>query len=167
MKTIYFAGGCFWCMVKPFDSYKGIQQIKSGYMGGHIQNPTYEQVKSGTTGHFEVVEIIYDELEFSFTQLLEIFFSQIDPTDNGGQYMDRGSQYRTAIFYTEDNQKTESVNFIKDIQSKYNQPIVTEVRPAEVFYVAEDEHQDFYKKQPKRYKQEQIDRENYIYNKKI
>ncbi|WP_414048079.1 peptide-methionine (S)-S-oxide reductase MsrA [Macrococcus equi] len=167
MKTIYFAGGCFWCMVKPFDSYKGIQQIKSGYMGGHIQNPTYEQVKSGTTGHFEVVEIIYDALEFSFTQLLEIFFSQIDPTDNGGQYMDRGSQYRTAIFYTDDNQKTESVNFIKDIQSKYNQPIVTEVRPAEVFYVAEDEHQDFYKKQPKRYKQEQIDRENYINNKKI
>ncbi|WP_414053810.1 peptide-methionine (S)-S-oxide reductase MsrA [Macrococcus equi] len=167
MKTIYFAGGCFWCMVKPFDSYKGIQQIKSGYMGGHIQNPTYEQVKSGTTGHLEVVEIIYDEMEFSFTQLLEIFFAQIDPTDNGGQYMDRGSQYRTAIFYTEDNQKIESVNFIKDIQSKYNQPIVTEVRPAEVFYVAEDEHQDFYKKQPKRYKQEQIDRENYINNKKI
>lgn len=162
MKTIYFAGGCFWCMVKPFDSFDGIESVKSGYMGGKIENPTYEQVKTGTTDHLEVVEILYDDTIFSYDKLLEIFFAQIDPTDEGGQYMDRGSQYRTAVFYTDDTQKEQAYQFIESIQHRYDQPIVTEVRPAEVFYLAEDEHQDFYKRNPERYKQEQIDRENYI-----
>lgn len=167
MNTIYFAGGCFWCMVKPFDSFDGIESIKSGYMGGTVAQPTYEQVKTGTTGHLEVVEIIYDESVFSFEKLLEIFFSQIDPTDDGGQYMDRGSQYRTAIFFTEPSQKAQSHAYISSIQARFDAPIVTEVRPAEDFYIAEVEHQDFYKKQPERYKQEQIDRENYINAQKI
>ncbi|MCE4957138.1 peptide-methionine (S)-S-oxide reductase MsrA [Macrococcoides caseolyticum] len=162
MNTVYFAGGCFWCMVKPFDSYPGIHGIKSGFMGGHVINPTYLQVKEGTTGHLEVVKIDYDEHIFSFEKLLDIFFSQIDPTDDGGQFMDRGAQYRTAVFYTEAYQAEQSLNYIKHIQSNYNQPIVTDVRPAETFYMAEEEHQDFYKKQPERYKQEQEDRKNYI-----
>ncbi|MFC6117733.1 peptide-methionine (S)-S-oxide reductase MsrA [Macrococcoides bohemicum] len=162
MKTIYFAGGCFWCMVKPFDSFDGIESVKSGYMGGHIENPTYEQVKTGTTDHLEVVEIIYDDAVFSFDKLLEIFFAQIDPTDAFGQYMDRGTQYRTAVFYSDETQKMKTNDYIESIQDRFDKPIVTEVRPAEVFYLAEDEHQDFYKRNPERYKQEQIDRENYI-----
>lgn len=161
MKTIYFAGGCFWCMVKPFDSYDGIESVISGYMGGEIAHPTYEQVKSGTTNHLEVVEIKYDDQIFSFNQLLEIFFSIIDPTDNEGQWMDRGSQYRTAIYYTTEEQRTISEEYIKHIQPNYQLPIVTEIRPASDFYHAEDYHQDFYKKDPDRYRQEQIDRENY------
>lgn len=161
MKTIYFAGGCFWCMVKPFDSYDGIESVISGYMGGEIAHPTYEQVKNGTTNHLEVVEIKYDDQIFSFNQLLEIFFSIIDPTDNEGQWMDRGSQYRTAIFYTTEEQRTISEDYIKHIQPNYQLPIVTEIRPASDFYHAEDYHQDFYKKDPNRYRQEQIDRENY------
>lgn len=167
MKTIYFAGGCFWCMVKPFDSYDGIESVISGYMGGEIAHPTYEQVKSGTTNHLEVVEIKYDDQIFSFNQLLEIFFSIIDPTDNEGQWMDRGSQYRTAIFYTTEEQRTVSEGYIKHIQPNYQLPIVTEIRPASDFYHAEDYHQDFYKKDPDRYRQEQIDRENYKKNRVV
>ncbi|WP_414043208.1 peptide-methionine (S)-S-oxide reductase MsrA [Macrococcus animalis] len=162
MKKIYFAGGCFWCMVKPFDTFEGIESVKSGYMGGHIAHPTYEQVKTGTTGHLEVVEIVYDPEKFSFEKLLDIFFSQIDPTDPDGQYMDRGSQYKTAVFYTDDSQKEATKIYIQQIQSRYALPIVTEIRSAEDFFIAEDEHQDFYKKQPERYQQEQLERENYI-----
>ncbi|MGV2927666.1 peptide-methionine (S)-S-oxide reductase MsrA [Macrococcus capreoli] len=162
MKTVYFAGGCFWCMVKPFDTYEGIESVKSGYMGGTLKHPTYAQVKTGTTGHLEVVEIVYNESQFPFDKLLEIFFSQIDPTDAEGQYMDRGSQYTTAVFYTDEAQLRQTKRYIEQIQSQFNQPIVTALRPAETFYLAEEEHQDFYKKQPERYQQEQLDRENYI-----
>ena len=105
MEKIYFAGGCFWCMVKPFDSYKGIESVISGYMGGHVENPTYEQVKTGTTGHYEVVEITYKESEFPLEKILEIYWPQIDPTDPDGQFQDRGPQYRTAIFVTNEAQK--------------------------------------------------------------
>ena len=98
INTAYFAGGCFWCMTKPFDTFDGIEKVTSGYMGGHIENPTYEQVKSGTSGHLETVEIQYDVALFSYNKLLEIFFSVIDPLDTGGQYQDRGPQYQTAIF---------------------------------------------------------------------
>lgn len=98
INTAYFAGGCFWCMTQPFDQNEGIEKVKSGYMGGHVDHPTYEQVKSGDTGHYETVKIEYDVALFSYQKLLEIFFSVIDPTDDGGQFQDRGSQYRTAIF---------------------------------------------------------------------
>lgn len=131
INTAYFAGGCFWCMTKPFDTFDGIEKVTSGYMGGHIENPTYEQVKSGTSGHLETVEIQYDVALFSYNKLLEIFFSVIDPLDTGGQYQDRGPQYQTAIFYTNDHQKNSlrlissslkiRLMLIRQLQQKYYQ----------------------------------------------
>jgi peptide-methionine (S)-S-oxide reductase len=100
-----FAGGCFWCMVKPFDQWDGIDRVISGYSGGHIENPTYKDVKSGTSGHYEVVQITFDPSIFSYEKLLEIYWQQIDPTDDGGQFHDRGDSYRTAIFYHSEEQK--------------------------------------------------------------
>ncbi|ARQ06837.1 peptide-methionine (S)-S-oxide reductase MsrA [Macrococcoides canis] len=158
-KKIYLAGGCFWCMVKPFDTYDGVSAVISGYMGGHIENPTYEQVKTGESGHLEVVEIQYDDQVFPTLQILEIFFKIIDPTDNEGQYQDRGSQYRTAIFYTDESQKEIAENYIRKIQPDFDRPIVTELREAKIFYKAEEYHQDFYKKDPERYKREQETRQ--------
>ncbi|MGZ9848964.1 peptide-methionine (S)-S-oxide reductase MsrA [Macrococcus psychrotolerans] len=158
-KKIYLAGGCFWCMVKPFDTYDGVSSVTSGYMGGHIENPTYEQVKTGTSGHLEVVEIQYDDQVFTTLQILEIFFKIIDPTDNDGQYQDRGSQYRTAIFYSDNNQREITENYISNIQPNFDKQIVTEIREAKTFYKAEDYHQDFYKKDPERYKREQETRQ--------
>ena len=158
-KKIYLAGGCFWCMVKPFDTYDGVSAVISGYMGGHIENPTYEQVKTGESGHLEVVEIQYEDQVFPTLKILEIFFKIIDPTDNEGQYQDRGSQYRTAIFYTDESQKEIAENYIRKIQPDFDQPIVTELREAKTFYKAEEYHQDFYKKDPERYKREQETRQ--------
>lgn len=105
INTAYFAGGCFWCMTKPFDTFDGIEKVTSGYMGGHLVNPSYEEVKTGSTGHYEVVKIEYDVALFSYHKLLEIFFSVIDPLDDGGQFQDRGSQYKTAIFYSNEHQR--------------------------------------------------------------
>lgn len=159
----YFAGGCFWCMVKPFDTFEGIEKVTSGYMGGHVDNPSYEQVKSGDTGHLETVEIEYDVALFSYNKLLEIFFSVIDPSDEGGQFQDRGSQYKTAIFYTNEDQKELAEIYIeklKDTMDK-DKAIATQILPASTFYEAEAEHQDFYKKNPERYAKEQQDRQNY------
>lgn len=120
INTAYFAGGCFWCMTKPFDTFDGIEKVTSGYMGGHIENPTYEQVKSGTSGHLETVEIQYDVALFSYNKLLEIFFSVIDPLDTGGQYQDRGPQYQTAIFYTNDHQKELAETYIEQLKNTIN-----------------------------------------------
>lgn len=148
-----FAGGCFWCMVKPFDQWDGIDSVISGYMGGHIINPTYEDVKAGDSGHYEVVQITFDPSIFSYNELLDIYWQQIDPTDPGGQFHDRGDSYRTAIFYHNDVQK-ELAEKSKDSlakSGKFNKPIVTEIMPADIFYEAEDYHQDFYKKNEKEY----------------
>ena len=156
MEKIYLAGGCFWCMVKPFDSYRGIESVVSGYMGGNLENPTYEQVKTGTTGHYEVVEILYDEKEFPLEKILEIYWPQIDPTDPDGQFQDRGSQYRTAIFVTDDAQKAIAEHSKKQLaeSGRFKKDIVTEIKEASAFYPAEDYHQDFYKKNPKHYKED-------------
>lgn len=156
MEKAIFAGGCFWCMVKPFDSYPGIHKVTSGYMGGHVDNPTYEQVKTGTTGHLEVVEIEFDPTLFPYSQLLEIYWQQIDPTDDEGQFQDRGDQYRTAIFYTTEEQQ-QLAEIAKDelaASGKFQKPIVTRILPASTFYEAEDYHQDFYKKEPDHYQQD-------------
>ncbi|RIL69929.1 peptide-methionine (S)-S-oxide reductase [Staphylococcus devriesei] len=163
INTAYFAGGCFWCMTKPFDQFDGIETVTSGYMGGSTQNPTYEEVKSGTTGHYEIVKIEYDVALFSYNKLLEIFFSVIDPLDEGGQFQDRGSQYKTAIFYTNDHQKKLAEEYIEQLkQSIYSdKAIATKILPASTFYKAETYHQDFYKKNPERYAKEQQDRANY------
>lgn len=156
MEKAIFAGGCFWCMVKPFDSYPGIHKVTSGYMGGHVDNPTYEQVKTGTTGHLEVVEIEFDPSLFPYSQLLEIYWQQIDPTDDEGQFQDRGDQYRTAIFYTteEQQQLAEKAKDELAASGKFQKPIVTRILPASTFYEAEDYHQDFYKKEPDHYQQD-------------
>jgi len=158
----YFAGGCFWCMVKPFDQYEGIESVISGYMGGHVENPTYEQVKTGTSGHYEAVEIEYDQALFPYDKLLDIFFKLIDPTDAEGQFHDRGQQYRTAIFYVNEAQKEAAENYIAAIQPAFDKPIVTEILPYQTFYAAEDYHQDYYKKDPENYAKEQLLRQQYI-----
>lgn len=156
MEKATFAGGCFWCMVKPFDQWDGIESVVSGYMGGHVENPTYEDVKKGTSGHLEVVEITYNPAIFSYERLLEIYWMQIDPTDAGGQFHDRGESYSTAIFYHSDAQK-EAAERSKEAlatSGRFKKPIVTVIRPAETFYRAEDYHQDYYKKEKAHYEKD-------------
>lgn len=153
-----FAGGCFWCMVKPFDQWEGIHRVVSGYSGGHVENPTYEQVKSGTTGHYEVVQITFDPKIFPYEKLLEIYWQQIDPTDDRGQFHDRGDSYRTAIFYHSEEQRKLAEESKKRLEESgiFKKPIVTKILPAKPFYPAEEYHQDFYKKNPEEYR---LDRE--------
>ncbi|MBD7963989.1 peptide-methionine (S)-S-oxide reductase MsrA [Fictibacillus norfolkensis] len=151
-----FAGGCFWCMVKPFDELPGIHGIVSGYTGGELKNPTYEQIKTGETGHREAVQITFDPEIFPYQKLLDLYWPQIDPTDDEGQFIDRGTQYRTAIFYHTEEQRELAEQSLKNLEEsgKFKKPIVTEILPASVFYEAEEYHQDFYKKNPKAYKEE-------------
>jgi methionine-S-sulfoxide reductase len=149
-----FAGGCFWCMEPPFDKLDGVISTISGYTGGAEKNPTYEQVSSGKTGHLEAIQVTYDPAKVSYAQLLDVFWRNIDPTQNNGQFVDMGAQYRTAIFYHNEEQRRlalESRNRLQDSR-KFGKPIVTEIRPATEFYPAEDYHQDYYMKNPIRYK---------------
>lgn len=148
-----FAGGCFWCMVKPFDSYDGIESVVSGYTGGHVPNPTYEQVCSETTGHYEAVEITYQPEVFPYEKLLDIFWTQIDPTDAGGQFFDRGQSYQTAIFYHTEEQRIAAEKSKQDLDNsgKFKVPVATKILEAKPFYLAEDYHQDYYKKNPAHY----------------
>lgn len=148
-----FAGGCFWCMVKPFDQWEGVYEVLSGYTGGHKENPTYEEVKSGTTGHYEAVQITFDPEVMPYEKIVEIYWQQIDPTDDGGQFHDRGDMYRTAIFYHNDKQKQIAEQSKKQLSDsgKFNKPIVTKILKASTFYPAEDYHQDFYKKNEEEY----------------
>lgn len=140
-------------MVKPFDQWDGIHSVVSGYTGGHLENPTYQDVKTGKTGHYEAVEITFDPAIISYQEILEVYWRQIDPTDAGGQFHDRGEQYRTAIFYYDEEQKLQAENSKKDLaqSGKFNKPIVTEILPVATFYPAEDYHQDFYKKNEEEY----------------
>ncbi|MFC6464642.1 peptide-methionine (S)-S-oxide reductase MsrA [Marinilactibacillus sp. GCM10026970] len=153
-ETAIFAGGCFWCMVKPFDSLPGIEKVTSGYTGGTVENPTYRQVTSGTTGHTEAVEITYDPSKISYEELVEIYWQQTDPTDAGGQFADRGDSYRPVIFYNNDEQRetAEASKKALNESGRFDRPIVTTIEPAHPFYEAEDYHQDFYKKESAHYK---------------
>ncbi|MBH9966799.1 peptide-methionine (S)-S-oxide reductase MsrA [[Bacillus] enclensis] len=148
-----FAGGCFWCMVEPFDEQEGILSIRSGYTGGETENPTYKEVISGDTGHREAVQITFDPDLYPYEKLLELFWQQIDPTDDGGQFKDRGSSYRAAIYYHNESQKEQAIRSKAELEEsgKFNSPIVTEIIPACTFYEAEEYHQDFYKKNAFRY----------------
>jgi len=146
-----FAGGCFWCMEAEFSDTQGVSSVVSGYIGGHLKNPSYEAVSSGASGHTEAVEITYDPSKVSFEKLLSIFWSNIDPTDEGGQFADRGSQYRTGIFYTDEKQHVLAEESKKAIAAKLRRKLYTEITPAGEFYPAEDYHQDYYKKNPIRY----------------
>lgn len=147
-----FAGGCFWCMETPFEKLKGVSQVLSGYMGGSGANPTYEDYAA--KGHVEVVQITYDPTGISYPQLLELFWRQINPTDGGGQFVDRGSQYRSVIFYHDDEQKqlAEKSKEALEKSRRFDEPLVTEILPASTFYAAEAYHQDYYKKSSLKYK---------------
>ncbi|MEK5023925.1 peptide-methionine (S)-S-oxide reductase MsrA [Paenibacillus sp. FSL M7-1046] len=149
-----FAGGCFWCMVKPFDELPGIVSVVSGYTGGHTVNPTYEEVGTETTGHIEAVQITYEPELFPYERLLEIYWQLIDPTDKGGQFMDRGYSYRTAVFVhsEEQREKAEASKEALKASKRFKAPIVTEILPAAPFYPAEALHQDYYKTHPMDYK---------------
>ena len=149
-----FAGGCFWCMEHPFEKIEGVLEVISGYTGGHKQNPTYKEVSSGGTGHVEVVQITYDPSKISYAQLLDMFWKQIDPTDPNGQFVDRGLQYRSAVFYHNEDQKSVAEKSKEALNSsrRYKKPIVTEIIGASEFYMAENYHQDYYKKSPLKYK---------------
>ncbi|MFZ3587756.1 peptide-methionine (S)-S-oxide reductase MsrA [Bacillus sp. DJP31] len=149
-----FAGGCFWCMVKPFDEQPGIHKVVSGYTGGATANPTYQEVCSNRTGHYEAVQITFDPNVYPYKDLLTLFWQQIDPTDPEGQFADKGESYRTAIFYHDDEQlhlaKASKQNLADS--GRFKNPIVTEIIPALTFYEAEEYHQHYYQKNPIRYK---------------
>ncbi len=149
-----FAGGCFWCMEPPFDKQDGVVATISGYTGGHKANPTYEEVSSGVTGHLEAIQVLYDPMKVSYAQLLEIFWRSINPTDPDGQFVDRGAQYRSAIFYHDAEQQSlaEKSRARLATSGQFRQPIVTPILPAGPFYPAEEYHQDYYEKNPIRYK---------------
>lgn len=153
-----FAGGCFWCMVKPFDRYEGVLQVISGYTGGHTVNPTYEEVCSETTGHAEAVEITFDPDQISYDTLLNLFWQQIDPTDDGGQFHDRGGSYRPEIFYHTEEQRIAAEASKQKLQesNKFDAPIAVKITPASTFYPAEEYHQDYYMKNPMHYKMYQM-----------
>lgn len=148
-----FAGGCFWCMEAAFEEEPGVLEAINGYTGGNDDNPTYEEVSSGKTGHYEAVRVIYDSAKVSYTRLVELFWRQIDPTDAGGQFADRGSQYHTAIFYSDEEQKAvaEASKRALGKSGKFEKPIVTAILPAKPFYDAEEYHQDYYKKKSSAY----------------
>ncbi len=148
-----FAGGCFWCEETAFEGLPGVISVTSGFDGGQVKNPTYEQVSAGGTGHAESVEVVFDPSKTSYEKLLEVFWHNVDPFDAGGQFCDRGSQYRSAIFYQGDAQKAaaeESKRKLEE-QPRFKGKIVTQIVPAGPFYPAEEYHQDFYKKNPIRY----------------
>jgi len=158
LKKATFAGGCFWCMQPPFRMVEGVIDVVSGYAGGTKENPTYEEVSSGITGHLEAVQVTYDPEKVSYDTLLDTFWRQIDPSDPGGQFADRGSQYHTAIFYHDEEQKTLAEASKKQIDEsgKFARPVATEIRPFTNFYPAEEYHQDYDKKNPARYHQYKV-----------
>ena len=149
-----FAGGCFWCMEPPFDKLDGVISTMPGYSGGHTEDPTYEDVCSGTTGHTEALQVSYDPEKVSYEELLDVFWRNINPADGDGQFVDRGSQYRPAIFYHDDEQKrlAEESRAKLAASDRFKAPIATEIVPLETFYPAEDYHQAYYRKCPVRYK---------------
>ena len=150
-----FAGGCFWCMEPPYDELGGVISTISGYIGGTKKNPSYEEVVTGTTGHTEAVQVTYDPAKISYEKLLEIFWRNIDPLTANAQFCDHGSQYRSGIFYHDEAQKKLAEASRKRVQSRFKQPVATEIVRATEFYPAEDYHQDYYKKNPVRYKKYQ------------
>ena len=150
----YFAGGCFWCMEEVFEKVEGVLSATSGYMGGTVSNPTYEEVSAGRTGHTESVEVVYDPAKVSYQKLLDAFWRNVDPITPNAQFCDHGSQYRSAIFFQTEDEKRASDSSKQSIEQsrRFKEPIVTQIAMAPQFYHAEEYHQDFYKKNPIRYK---------------
>jgi peptide methionine sulfoxide reductase msrA/msrB len=154
LKKATFAGGCFWCMEPPFEKLEGVAEVISGYTGGNKKNPTYKEVSSGTTGHVEAIRIHHNPAKITYKEILDVFWRQINPTDDGGQFVDRGSQYRTAIFYHNQEQKSLAEKSKEELEKsgRFDKPIVTEILPVSNFYEAEDYHQDYYKTHTIKYK---------------
>ncbi|MEL7116289.1 MAG: peptide-methionine (S)-S-oxide reductase MsrA [Pseudomonadota bacterium] len=146
LKTAVVAGGCFWCVEKDFESVMGVVEVVSGYTGGDVSNPSYKQVVRGGTGHVEAVEITYDASAITYDQILHLFLRSVDPTDSGGQFCDRGFSYTTAIFTANEAERVAAEAAIQQAEAELGQEIVTPVQPAGTFYVAEEYHQDYYKK---------------------
>jgi peptide methionine sulfoxide reductase msrA/msrB len=148
-----FAGGCFWCMQPPFAMLDGVEKVTAGYTGGDAADPSYEEVSSGTTGHYEAVQITYDPAKINYNELLDVYWKQIDPTDGSGQFADRGTQYKTAIFYHNQTQKVlaEQSKLRLESSGKFDRPLVTKILPYVPFYEAEEYHQDYYLKNPEKY----------------
>ncbi len=153
LETATFAGGCFWCMEPAFEALDGVKDVVVGYAGGEMENPTYEDVLFRETGHYEAAQIAYDPDRISYARLLETFWRQIDPTDAGGQFADRGAQYQTAIFYHDLEQKALAEKSMQELErsGKFDRPIVTQILPFKAFYPAEDYHQNYYKTCPVSY----------------
>ena len=147
----YFAGGCFWCMEESFENLSGVEEVISGYSGGVTENPTYKEVTYGNTGHFEVVEVVYNKKIISYEELLENFWINIDPFDSYGQFCDKGYSYRSVAFYKDTNEKKLIEKDIQKLENRFNKKVVTYIRNFEKFYRAEEYHQDFYKIKLERY----------------
>jgi peptide-methionine (S)-S-oxide reductase len=147
-----FAGGCFWCMEGPYDEIDGVISTTSGYTDGHLKNPNYQQVSSGSSGHTEALKVVYDPAKVSYNDLLKVFWVNIDPLTANAQFCDHGSQYRSGIYYQDNQQKQAALDSLENIKTKFKQPVVTEIKMATTFYPAEDYHQDYYVKNPVRYK---------------
>lgn len=154
-RSATFAGGCFWCMEPPFDKLDGVISTTSGYAGGHVPNPTYKQVSAGSTGHAEVVQVVYDPEKISYRELLNVFWRNVDPLNSSGQFCDRGNQYRTAVFYHDEEQLrlAEQSKAAFERSGRFSRSVATEIVPLNGnFYSAEEYHQDYYIKNPLRYK---------------
>ncbi|MEL6491764.1 MAG: peptide-methionine (S)-S-oxide reductase MsrA [Cyanobacteria bacterium J06634_6] len=152
LATATFAGGCFWCMEQPFDALPGVAATTSGYTGGSVENPTYYQVSNGDTGHVEAMQVSYDPTKVTYNTLLDTFWHNIDPLDSRGQFCDKGSQYRSAIFYETPEQQALAEETKQTLADQFNEEVATDILPAATFYPAEDYHQNYYKTRPVRYK---------------
>ena len=154
IRTAIFAGGCFWCMEPPFEKLKGVVKVESGYTGGHKENPTYEEVCNETTGHVEAIQITYDATRIGYMDLLEVFWRNVDPTDAGGQFVDRGESYISVVFVANDEQRTAAEQSLSTLEKskRFDKPIITPILNASRFYLAEEYHQDFYIKSALKYK---------------
>jgi peptide-methionine (S)-S-oxide reductase len=150
--SVVLAGGCFWCLEKPFDHLAGVSKTVSGYSGGHVANPDYESVSSGRTGHIEVVQITYDAKRVSFEKLLDVFFRNVDPFDGAGQFCDRGGQYRPAIFVSDAEERRAAEMAKQALEKRFGKPLAVAILPAAPFYAAEEYHQNYYQRNPLRYR---------------
>lgn len=151
MKTAVFAGGCFWCMEHSFDKLDGVGEVVSGYSGGRVPDPTYEQVSSGTTGHREAIRVTYDPQKTGFAALLDVYWRNIDPMDAAGQFCDKGEQYKSAIFVATPEEKVLAEESVREVSKRFGLPVATDVLPAAPFYPAEEYHQKYYLKNPMSY----------------
>ncbi len=156
-KYCILAGGCFWCISKPYYEYDGILKVYSGYCGGDEENPTYEEVKHQKTKHMESIKLIYNDKIISYKEILDIYFGSIDPFDDGGQFIDRGYSYTTAIFYQDDDMLELINEYIKEYESKINKKVLVKILPEKTFYMAEEYHQDFAIKNPLKMEKELIE----------